>query len=369
MGQEAEMAERRTGPADVQASQVGYVPQARRATIQTGLSGQARTGQQALAQGYRDQISGAAPSVAQMQLQQGQESAARNAMAMAASNPNVSPAQAQRLAQQSMEATGLATNQQAAQLRAQETAQAQQALGGLLSGMRGQDIGIETGQAGLTQQSFLASHDQQGQAALANAQMQQQAAMGNQGMTMQQQQQNDAMVQYYLSQGFTEDQAAQQAAMQLEQLNSQNYLGHRQLRVQQDINDANIASNEKIAQNQMIMQGIAGGASAVGGAIAASDERLKTNIKDADDDVREALDALNPKSWDYKDAKHGFGSGKDGYIGFMAQDAEKSRAGRAMVIETKEGKMIDQRRALALAMAATAHLNKRLKKLEGAKDA
>lgn len=103
--------------------------------------------------------------------------------------------------------------------------------------------------------------------------------------------------------------------------------------------------------------GAAGGAL---GAIAASDRRLKKDVRSGDDDADDLLKGLKAVTHRYKNEEHGKGE----FVSVMAQDLEKSRAGRAAVINTPKGKMVHGAR-LALALAAVMPgLDKRLSKLE-----
>jgi hypothetical protein len=72
------------------------------------------------------------------------------------------------------------------------------------------------------------------------------------------------------------------------------------------------------------------------------------------------LDALKPRAGVYKDEK--FGKGEWNWV--MAQDLERSKAGRRIVTDTPEGKMLDVNKMLSTALASTARLNERLRKLE-----
>lgn len=91
-----------------------------------------------------------------------------------------------------------------------------------------------------------------------------------------------------------------------------------------------------------------------------SDENLKTEINEADNEIDEMLDKLSPYSFEYKDKKHGEGE----HAGIMAQDLEKSKAGKNMVVDTAEGKAVDVKKALSTIMASQARLAQRLKDLE-----
>lgn len=96
-------------------------------------------------------------------------------------------------------------------------------------------------------------------------------------------------------------------------------------------------------------------------ALAMSDERVKEGVTDARDEIDEMLDALAPKSYVYKNQqRHGIGR----RVGIMAQDLERSRAGSHVVTEVADGKAIDINKAVSAALASSARLNERLRKLE-----
>lgn len=98
----------------------------------------------------------------------------------------------------------------------------------------------------------------------------------------------------------------------------------------------------------------------------ASDERLKTDVTDAGNDVDKMLDAMMPKAYVYKDtSKHGAGR----RVGIMAQQLEQSEAGRAIVHDTPDGKLVDVKKAVSAALAAVARLNQRLRGVEQSKAA
>jgi hypothetical protein len=110
-------------------------------------------------------------------------------------------------------------------------------------------------------------------------------------------------------------------------------------------------------------QGIAGGLlNTAGTLIAASDENLKTDISDAGDDIDGMLDNLVAKTYRYKDeAKYGQGP----RAGIMAQHLLKSKAGASIVEELPDGHLgFDVSKAVSAALASTARLNERLRKLE-----
>jgi hypothetical protein len=97
----------------------------------------------------------------------------------------------------------------------------------------------------------------------------------------------------------------------------------------------------------------------------ASDERLKTDIRDGKDDIDEMLDRLVAKTYRYKDeSKYGAGP----RAGIMAQNLERSRAGKALVVDLPNDpgrKGVDMVKAVSAALASAARLNQRLRKVEG----
>ncbi len=147
----------------------------------------------------------------------------------------------------------------------------------------------------------------------------------------------------------------------MNQLNSGNYL--------QFLNQLNQTNMSKYnadlgigAQREGADASKTGGLIAGLGAAIASDERLKTEVTDARADIDAMLDGLRgPVGWKYRDpAKHGDGR----WTGVMAQDMERSEAGRRVVRDTPEGKMLDIPRAVSTSLAASARLHERLRELE-----
>lgn len=98
-----------------------------------------------------------------------------------------------------------------------------------------------------------------------------------------------------------------------------------------------------------------------------SDKKTKTHIKNADKAVEKLLSHLKARSYKYKD-KYQEEGGEGNRVGVMAQDLEKSKAGKEMVSEGPDGiKRIDQKKALSVSLAALADLHKRIKHLEEAR--
>ncbi len=99
---------------------------------------------------------------------------------------------------------------------------------------------------------------------------------------------------------------------------------------------------------------------AAGLVAAMSDRRLKEKVVDGEKDADDFIKGLRAYKFEYKDPKHGAGE----RVGIMAQDLEKSKAGRTAVVETPHGKAVHGGH-LATAIAATLPgLAKRLSKLE-----
>lgn len=96
------------------------------------------------------------------------------------------------------------------------------------------------------------------------------------------------------------------------------------------------------------------------GFAAKSDERLKTNVKDGGEAARAALEKLSAYEFNYKDEKHGKGK----QVGVMAQDLERAGLGHT-IIDEPDGKAVHGAKAATTALALIAHMNKRLKKVEG----
>lgn len=126
-------------------------------------------------------------------------------------------------------------------------------------------------------------------------------------------------------------------------------------------NQANMAQYQ--ADQQMLGSLIGAGGSLAAAAITKSDKNSKENIKSGAKDVQKFLDALAAKSYNYKDASEpGAAPGKR--VGIIAQDLEKSDMGKALVINSPSGKMVDTVQGFGAVLAAQSELNKRLKKLE-----
>lgn len=112
---------------------------------------------------------------------------------------------------------------------------------------------------------------------------------------------------------------------------------------------------------------LAGAAATI--AAASSDVSLKENMnqteKSGSEMVGEFLDALKSYTYNYKDKENNGQKNPEGKVtSVMAQDLEKSKLGKQMVVDGPEGKMVDYGQGMAPLFAAIAELNQRTKKLE-----
>ena len=95
------------------------------------------------------------------------------------------------------------------------------------------------------------------------------------------------------------------------------------------------------------------GGQAIGaGAMAFSDERLKSDVEEiTPDDLVELKSSLKARMFRYRSPEHGQGQ----WAGVMAQDLERSKLGRTLVVEDDKGqKQIDITKAVSLLLATLA---------------
>lgn len=112
----------------------------------------------------------------------------------------------------------------------------------------------------------------------------------------------------------------------------------------------NAAASNQIAQANRMSGFINNGVSAAGAYF--SDERLKTNIKPVPKaELNEMKKHLKAFAFNYINDKYGKGD----WIGVMAQDLEKSKLGRTVVVENEAGeKTIDINKLMSLFLATMA---------------
>src|SRR5690606_7049721 len=100
----------------------------------------------------------------------------------------------------------------------------------------------------------------------------------------------------------------------------------------------------------------------IGAAAAMSDRRVKKKIR-REGDVDKMLDRLKPYSYEYEDPDQPL-RGRGRHTGVMAQDLEKSEAGKEMVQDTPQGKMVNFGKGLGTMLAAITRVHERVRELE-----
>jgi endosialidase-like protein len=204
----------------------------------------------------------------------------------------------------------------------------------------------------------------QGAGAAAQAQMQDaQAANALRGQLYGQAYNQDATVAQQNAQlGQQAQLANQQASLQNRALQIQalgQQLGWSQAQIDEQIKRGAVEQSDKGSLGGLL-QGV-GGLMA-----AASDERMKTDIKDGDDDADEFMSKLSSKRWRYRD-EHAAKWGEGERLGIMAQDLARSKMGaKAVRVIDDEGHLgFDLGKATSAALASVARLDKRLRAIEG----
>lgn len=316
-------------------------PMADYARLNMAPQAQFRNGQMDLVQALTMQANGQGPSLAQGQLQQATDRNLAQAMALGQS---MGGAQGAGLAQRNILQQQAGMSQQAASdsslLRLQEQLQARNMLGQVLAGARGQDIGLAAEQAGLQQQSL----------------------MGNQNAALQQMSLNDAMRRFYEQQAT--GLAQTQGGMNMGMAGLQQQAGFANEQLAQNAYDEAARRRQALMQTGAQVAGnAAGGAGSALVLAAMSDERLKTDIEDAGDDLDSFLDALTTNRYRYKEPKK---DGEGERVSVMAQDLERTAVGKTFVRSTPRGKQVDYAAGFGVNLASLARLHKRIRKLEGA---
>ncbi|MGE3681951.1 MAG: tail fiber domain-containing protein [Bdellovibrionales bacterium] len=117
-------------------------------------------------------------------------------------------------------------------------------------------------------------------------------------------------------------------------------------------NNVTGAANAQAAQAMAQARQVGGLFESGATAYAASDERLKTNVTPVSKrELQEMRSHLKAYRFNYKDEKYGEGD----WLGVMAQDLEKSKLGRSLVVEDAYGhKMLDLRKVMSLFLATLA---------------
>lgn len=296
---------------------------------QTGVS-DFRGGQQDLAAQLARRASGE-ESLSDIQLRQAAGRNIANQQALAAgARPGQAGAAGRTAAQQAATISqGLAG--QAATAGIQERTAAQNILGQILSGARGQDIGAAQFNVGQLNQQLLEQ-----------ARLQQANRQFNVGAEIQGQQLGQQGFLQSLELALANARAQQAGQFQFEAQRGQRF--------------------GALAGAPTFGESLLGAGAGVGAAFATCDRLLKEDIEEADESTDDFLKSLKAYTYNYKHPdRHGHGR----RLGVMAQDLEKSHTGAATVVETEEGKKIDLRRLAPALLASLGRLNERLVEVEG----
>ena len=134
----------------------------------------------------------------------------------------------------------------------------------------------------------------------------------------------------------------------------------------------NVAAAQRVSQPNVAANAIQG---ALGGYMMGSmmsdEDMKKIDGAVSDEEIDQFLSSLEPAQYEYIDEAldkmeertDTVSRGKK--VGIMAQDLEKSKIGKQMVMEDEDGtKMVDGPQSVGALLAATASLNRRIKKLE-----
>lgn len=271
-------------------------------TQATDRSRFAQQATQGLITQLQGQAAGTAPSLAEAQLKSATNRNLSQQLAAAASQRGGGPSQARQLARQQGQA-GRELAESAAQARLQEQAQAQQ----LLASTSGQE-----------------------------------------------QQLADSLTQRYIQMGYDFDTASKKSQQELIMF----------------LKSGRAAAQQANASGGNAMTGSLIGGAATVGASYLSDKTKKKNVKSAKKEIDSFLDALSAREYEYKEPgdivdKHLNVSAPEGrQVGIMAQDLEKSKAGKQMVDETPYGKVVNPVKGFGAVLAAQSEIHKRVKKLE-----
>ena len=130
-------------PVDDSQARADAEAQRKLAAAYAAREGNAYAGQERLAQNLWSAVNGTGPSVAGTQLQAGLDQTLANGNSMASGGSGANGALARYAAILGAGRAGAATNQQAAELAAQQTAQARAQLGGVTGAMAGESGGLE----------------------------------------------------------------------------------------------------------------------------------------------------------------------------------------------------------------------------------
>lgn len=280
------------------------------------------------------------PSLAELQMRQGIKQASQQARSQAAGARGASAALQQRMASTAQASLAGQATTAGAQLRAQEQMAAEQAYAQQLQQRRVADL----------QAQGLSIQEAEAQLQAETAAMQTQA--GIESGEAERRQKGLGAVIGGIGAGF----------------------GLSDIRAKEDIEPAQLTTSQRLGSSLGAFGALLGGQPIP--QPAAGNTPLLVSDRESKD-IRDTWSEVDPYTYRYRPEAAAMitaerGDGLEGYrdrreprAGIMAQDLERTPLGRSAVIDTPQGKRIDSDRAVSLALAETAALEKRMRELEG----
>lgn len=241
---------------------------------------------------------------------------------------------------------GLNTAGQAQQAALQDQQMAAGQLGAVLGQGRAQDLDVASQNAQLGQSMNLANLSAQNQAIFQQAGLDQATSLADQQAKLATMGMNDQAALGFLSQLYGVSVAQMQGLLAKEGLKLENY-------------------DPGWGAQLMNTAGAAMTGYATGRGQAASDRRVKKKIREAKD-IDAMLERLKPYEYEYRDPDKPL-RGRGRHVSVMAQDLEASKAGRKMVKDTPDGKVVDYGKGLGTMLAAITRVHERVAELEKGK--
>jgi len=323
---------------------------------------------------YRDRIEGKSPSVAEAQLRSGlnQAQAAQWAQSRSATGSGAARGAAQYNAAQNAANMGQQTAADAAKMRAAEQAQAEQAYGQMLADQRRAEQDYQLGKAAAhnqwqsnwsNQSEAQVSRDQRAGGGLVSAAG---AAIAAGAMMSDVRAKTDIRP----VEETPGDKVLTKMVSKSPELDRDDAQRRRDewddmmLRRIQD--ERSQAATQQSGQDAM---GTLGTGLMAAGGIIGSDERAKDKGGDAGNpDVDDFLEKTKAYWWRYKRGERWDDGGRQ-HIGPMAQDLQRTKVGRTMVVEDPRTGMlgVDTGQAYGAMLAGLTHLNDRIDSIESGK--